>query len=91
MRIRILRSSYGHTDGVDLRMLEVGFSYDVSPALGARLVASRCAELVASLDPMLLVPLTLDPKPKVSGHSVSVADDIGRRESLLSYESDQPE
>ena len=63
-------------------MLEVGFSYDVSPALGARLVATRCAELLASQEPMLLVPLMTDvhPRPGVA------ADDVRRRESLLSFE-----
>jgi hypothetical protein len=63
-------------------LLHVGFSYDVSPPLGARLVSQRCAELLASQEPMLLVPVIADSKPQPD-----VAADEGLpRESMLSFE-----
>jgi hypothetical protein len=91
MRIRITRTPSGATDGVDLRTLEVGSCYDVSPALGAHLVATRCGELLATQEPMLLVGL---PDQRI-GYGIAsaraVATDRGRRsESILSYEPADP-
>lgn len=89
MRIRIIRTATGEVDGVNLRSLQLGLSYDVSPVLGAHLVGLRFADLMGTDDPMLLLPLSEQravltvPRPRV------LADDRGYRggESLLAYES----
>jgi hypothetical protein len=84
MRIRITRIALGEFDGVDLRTLEVGSSYDVSPAVGAHLVGTRCGELISSQEPMLLVGLE-------EPFGYDVAEDRGRRfDSILSFEPAEP-
>ena len=90
MRIRITRPAHGSAEGINLRGLQVGFSYDVSPALGAKLVTTNCAELIASEEPMLLVRIPAENRAPTSSRAVGVADDLGRRESLLVFEPADP-
>ena len=91
MRIRIVRPAHGESDGINLRVLQTGLSYDVSPALAVHLVSTRCAELIASLEPVLLVTLT-DARAASTAAPArrEGAGDTPRRnpESILSFESE---
>jgi len=58
MRVRVLKHGEGIVDGVSLRCLVPGSTYDVNPTLGHFLVTNGLAEeLLPASDPALVIPL----------------------------------